>query len=78
MGAAAIVLQQCTFHAIDVFLIMVTTFPLNLEIVGQMVKKWKQLFETKDGGDHHVEFWILSLFDFMYVCCIKVAISLLN
>jgi len=43
-----------------------------------MLNKQKYFFESQDGGDYHVEFGLLGLFDSMYVFCIKVAISLLN
>jgi len=53
-------------------------FPLNLATIGQMVKKYKHIIEIQDGGVHRVEFRLLSLFESIYVLCIKVAISLLN
>jgi len=38
MGTASICIATMHFYDIDVFLIVVTTFPLNLAIIGQMVK----------------------------------------
>jgi len=41
MGAAAICIVTMHFYNIDVFLIVVKTFPLNLAIIGQSVKNSK-------------------------------------
>jgi len=51
MGAAAICISTMDFYVIDVFLIVVTIFPLNLMIIGSNGKE----IET-------VEFWLLSIF----------------
>jgi len=60
------------------FLIVVTTFPLNLSKIGQMVNIKNDFYESQDNSDYLVEFWLLGLLDSMYVLCIKVAISQLN
>jgi len=39
MGATAFLLKQSHVYVIDVFLIVVTTFPLHLAIICQIVKK---------------------------------------
>jgi len=38
-------------HRWTIFLIVITTFSLNLAIISQMVKKRKHFFESQDGSD---------------------------
>jgi len=40
---------------IDTFHIEVPMFPLSLVTIGQILKKWQQLFEIQDGGGRHLE-----------------------
>jgi len=47
-------------------------------MIGEMVNKYKYVFEIQDDGNYHVEFWLLSLFDSVYALYIEVALSLLN
>jgi len=37
-------------------------FPLSLVKIGQIVKKYQQLFEIQDGGGRHLELWLRRLF----------------
>jgi len=74
----AAVTMHFIWHSLDLFLIVVTIFPLNLWIFGQIINKKKYFFDIQDGGDYHFEFWSLDLFDSMLVFYIKVAISLPN
>jgi len=67
MAAAAILYKQCTSYDIDVLLIVVTTFPLNLLKIGQMVNKWQLFFEIQDGGGPHLELWLLRFVNVAYV-----------
>jgi len=37
-------------------------FPLRLVKIGQIVKKWQQLFEIQDYGGRHLELWLRRFF----------------
>jgi len=45
------------------FQIEVPMLPLILVMMGQIVKKCQQFYDIQDGGDRHLELWLLSFFD---------------
>jgi len=47
-------------------------------MIGQMIKKWLQLFEIQEGGDRHLECLQLDISDVIDKRQIKVAIFALN
>jgi len=49
------------------FQIEVQMFPLILLTIGQILKKWQQLFEIQDGGGRHLELWLLIFFSIIDV-----------
>jgi len=50
------------FDVIYMLQIEVPMFPLILVTIGQILKKWQQLFEIQDGGGRHLELWLLRFF----------------
>jgi len=60
------------------FQIEVPMFSQMLVKIDQIVKKWQQFFEIKDGGGRHLAFWLRRLLTFTDVFQIKVAIFPLN
>jgi len=78
MGAAAICIVTMHFIWYGCFPYRGNNIPTKFVDNRSNDKRIEILLLSQDGGDHHVEFWLLGLFDSMYVFCIKVAISLLN
>jgi len=45
------------------FLIEVPMIPLSLVKIGQIVRKWQQLFEIQDESGHLLDLWLRRFFD---------------